>query len=258
VNTGNPADFTCGLMRVLVYGDVREMGRAAAKHVGGILKDAVASRGEASAIFASANSQLDFLGSLAEMDGIPWNKVTIFHMDEYLGMPETHPASFRKFLLEKLVTRVKPREFQGIRAEADDIAAEMTRYEGLLERARPVLTVLGIGENGHLAFNDPPADFETRKTIHLVSLDEKCRLQQVGEGHYPSLDAVPKQAVSLTVPALLRSSHVVGVVPEKRKAEPVRAALLGSLTPDCPASILRTRANVTLYLDAESARLLSS
>lgn len=248
--------FKYGEMRVFVHPDIKAMGRASAAQVAGILIEAVRARGEAGAIFASANSQVDFLVSLRETPGIPWNRITIFHMDEYLGMSETHPASFRRFLKEQLVAFVKPREFHGIRAESANIGEELDRYSRLLERARPDLCVLGIGENGHLAFNDPPADFETKNTIHLVALDEKCRNQQVSEGHYPSLAAVPTQAVSLTIPALLKPTFVVGVVPELRKAEPVRAALEGPVSPSCPASILRTRANVTLYLDSDSASLL--
>ena len=249
-------EYTYDRMKVHIHPDIKTMGQKAAEQVAAILTKAVKSRGEASAIFASANSQLDFLACLREMKGIPWDKVTIFHMDEYLGMPETHPASFRKFLKEQLVNHVKPRGFEGIRAESADINSEMERYTKLLDEAKPVLCVLGIGENGHLAFNDPPADFTTSKAIHLVALDEKCRNQQVGEGHYPSLADVPTQAVSLSIPALLKPCYVVGVVPEARKAEPVRDALEGPLSPMCPASILRTSGNATLHLDQESAGLL--
>lgn len=250
-------DFVCGLMRVLVFGDRRAMGAAAALQVGGALMDEVASSGEVSAIFACAPSQSDFLSALREMPDIPWDRVTVFHMDEYLGMPESNPESFRNFLRRELVSRVKPREFHGIRGEAADPAAELRRYAGLVESARPAVCVLGIGENGHLAFNDPPADFETKETIHLVTLDEKCRMQQVGEGHFPSLAEAPSRAYSLTVPALLRPRQVVGVVPGPKKAVPVRDALEGPITPDCPASILRTRSNVTLYLDMDAAGLLT-
>ena len=144
----------------------------------------------------------------------------------------------------------------GIRGDAPDVAAELARYTALLEEYKPVVCVLGIGENGHLAFNDPPADFTTSQTIHVVNLDETCRRQQVGEGHFAGLDEVPRQAISLTVPALLRPAHVMGLVPEARKARAVQAALEGPVTEHCPASILRTQAHVKLYLDRDSAALL--
>ena len=250
-------EFKYEEMKVLIHPDIKVMGQEAAKQVADILIKTVSSKGAASAIFASANSQLDFLASLRESIGIPWHQISIFHMDEYLGMPESHPASFRRFLRRELVSFVQPRIFHGILAETADIHAELARYSKLIEEAKPDLCVLGIGENGHLAFNDPPAYFTTSNTIHLVDLDEKCRNQQVGEGHYRSLAEVPKQAVSLSIPALLRPTYVIGVVPELRKAEPVRAALEGPVSPACPASILRTSANVTLHLDAESASLLN-
>lgn len=250
-------EYTYDKMKVSIHPDIKTMGRKAAEQVAEILVNAVKTRGKASAIFASANSQLDFLARLREIKGIPWDRITIFHMDEYLGMPPTHPASFRRFLAEQLVAFVKPLEFDGIRAESRDIGAEMERYSRRLAEAKPDLCVLGIGENGHLAFNDPPADFTTEKTIHLVELDEKCRNQQVGEGHYNSLDDVPKKALSLTIPALLKPGFVVAVVPELRKAEPVKNALEKPVSPACPASILRTRPNVTLHLDPDSASLLA-
>jgi glucosamine-6-phosphate deaminase len=249
-------EYSYEKMKVHIHPDIKTMGRKAAEQVAEILKNAVKKRGEASAIFASANSQLDFLARLRETEGIPWNRITVFHMDEYLGMAASHPASFRRFLRRELVSFVNPKEFEGIIAESADIGAEMERYTKLLEQFKPDLCVLGIGENGHLAFNDPPADFTTKKTIHLVDLDEKCRNQQVGEGHYASLKDVPTKAVSLTIPALLRPTYVIGVVPEARKAEPVKNALEGPVTPACPASILRKNSNVSLYLDQEAASLL--
>jgi glucosamine-6-phosphate deaminase len=168
-------------------------------------------------------------------------------------MPETHPASFRRYLREQLVDHVHPRAFFGMRGDAVDVEAEITRYTDLLHCHQPTACVMGIGENGHLAFNDPPADFNTTATVHVVNLDEACRRQQVGEGHFASLDEVPRQALSLTIPALLRPSHLLVVVPEARKAAAVKAALLGPVTPDCPASILRTCAHARLFLDADSA-----
>jgi glucosamine-6-phosphate deaminase len=177
-------------------------------------------------------------------------------MDEYLDMSDEHPASFRRYLREELVDHVHPLAFYGMKGDAADVDAELSRYAALLAEHQPVACVLGIGENGHLAFNDPPADLYTDQDIHIVELDQQCRQQQVNEGHFSTLERVPKQAISLTVPALLKPSHVLAVVPEARKAAPVKAALEGPVTPDCPASILRTQAHAKLYLDRESSSLL--
>ena len=232
------------------------LGVAAANDLAEILRSTVAERGEASIIVATGNSQLSFMQALRVTQCIAWDKVTVFHMDEYLGMSDQHPASFRRYIREQLADIVHPRMFYGIEGDTEDIEAELARYTSLLEEYRPVACVLGIGENGHLAFNDPPADFDTDKITHLVTLDQTARKQQVGEGHFATLDEVPRQAMSLTVPALLSSSHVLAVVPEIRKAAAVKAALEGPVTPDCPASILRTFAHVKLYLDRDSASLL--
>lgn len=234
----------------------RTLGAAAANDLAEILQSIVAERGEASIIVATGNSQLSFMQALRAAQGIAWDKVTVFHMDEYLGMSDQHPASFRRYIREQLTDIVHPRMFYGIEGDAEDIEAELARYSSLLEEHRPVACVLGIGENGHLAFNDPPADFGTDKIMHIVTLDQTARKQQVGEGHFPTLDEVPMQALSLTVPALLDPPHVLVVAPEIRKAAAVKAALEGPVTPDCPASILRTLTHVKLYLDRDSASLL--
>jgi glucosamine-6-phosphate deaminase len=243
-------------MQVAIYPSEEELGRAAAEDLTQILRAAVAAQGEAAIILATGNSQLAFLRALREFPGVAWERITVLHMDEYLGMSPEHPASFRRYLQEHLVDAVHPGAFHGITGDTGDVAAELARYAALLEEHRPVACVLGIGENGHLAFNDPPADWTTQDLIHVVSLDEACRGQQVGEGHFATLDDVPRQALSLTIPALLRPPHVLAVVPEARKAPAVRAALLGPVTPLCPASILRTAPHVKLYLDRASASLL--
>jgi glucosamine-6-phosphate deaminase len=243
-------------MEVGIYESNAAMGKAAASDLAQILRRAIAERGEAAIIVATGNSQLTFMEALRGEPGILWDCVTIFHMDEYLGMPEEHPASFRRFIREKLAGPLGARRFYGIAGDADDIGAEMERYRRLLEEHRPVACVLGIGENGHLAFNDPPADFASTQTMRVVTLAESARRQQVGEGHFATLDDVPTQALSLTIPALLAPPHVLGVVPEARKAEAVQGALEGPVTPDCPASILRTQSNVRLYLDRDSASCL--
>jgi glucosamine-6-phosphate deaminase len=243
-------------MQVNIYDSNETLGAAAADELAQVLRSTIAERGEALIIVATGNSQLSFMKALRTKQGIAWDKVTVFHMDEYLGMSDQHPASFRRYIREQLNDVVHPRMFYGIGGDAEDVEAELARYASLLEEHDPVACVLGIGENGHLAFNDPPADFDTNKMIHIVTLDERSRLQQVGEGYFATLDEVPKQAVTLTVPALLRPPHVLAVVPEARKAPAVKAALEGPVTPDCPASILRTMPHVTLYLDRDSASLL--
>src|SRR5262245_30636423 len=245
-------------MKVSVLESNHELGRAAAADVANVLRDTISSQGEAAIILATGNSQLSFLHALRNMPNIDWDCVTVFQMDEYLGISSHHPASFRRFHRTHLTDIVHPRTFYGIEGDAADVNAEMARYTALLQEHQPVACVMGIGENGHLAFNDPPADFETPNTIHLVTLDEASRRQQVGEGHFSSIDEVPRQALTLTVPALLKPPHVFVVVPERRKARAVKAALEGPITPECPASILRTMSKVKLYLDRDSASLVTN
>jgi glucosamine-6-phosphate deaminase len=247
----------CDQMEVGIYDSNAQAGAAAARDLGRILREEIAERGEAAIIVATGNSQLTFMEALRAEPGIAWDRISIFHMDEYLGMPEEHPASFRRFIREKLAGPVQARRFYGIRGDAGEVEAEIGRYTRLLEEHRPVACVLGIGENGHLAFNDPPADFAAARAMIPVTLVESARRQQVGEGHFPTLGDVPTQALTLTIPALLAPPHVLGVVPEARKAAAVQRALEGPLTPDCPASVLRTRSNVKLYLDRDSASRLA-
>jgi glucosamine-6-phosphate deaminase len=242
-----------GRMEVGIFESNAAMGRTAAGDLARILRQAIAERGETAIIVATGNSQLTFM----DESGIAWDRISIFHMDEYLDMSEEHPASFRRFIREKLAGPVQARRFYGIRGDANDIEAEIALYTRLLEEHRPVACVLGIGENGHLAFNDPPADFATQRAMAPVTLAESARRQQVGEGHFPTLADVPTRALTLTIPTLLAPPHVLGIVPEARKAEAVQRALEGPVTPDCPASILRTRSNVKLYLDRDSASRLA-
>jgi glucosamine-6-phosphate deaminase len=243
-------------MPVHVFDSNAALGQRAAEDLAEILAAAIAERGEASVILATGNSQLSFMEALRDRPGIAWSAVTVFHMDEYMGMSDTHPASFPLYIRDKLTDHVRPRAFHAMRGDAPDVEAELARYAGLLAQYPPDACVLGIGENGHLAFNDPPADLYTQSVIHVVELDERCRGQQVGEGHFATLDDVPPRALSLTVPALLAPAHVLAVVPEPRKAQAVQAALYGPVSPACPASILRTQRHVTLYLDRDSARLV--
>jgi len=240
-----------------VHRDGMALGRAAADEAAAIVADAVAVRGVASVMFATGNSQVDFVEALVTATpGVPWADVVVFHMDEYEGVGPDHPAGFQRWIRERISDRTRPREAHYIDGLAEP-GAECRRYAALLGAHPLDLCCLGIGENGHLAFNDPPvADFDDPEDVKVVELDRACRRQQVNEGHFPDEEAVPRRALTVTIPALLRARRVLAIVPEERKAEPVRAALTGPLSTACPASVLRTRDNVTLHLDQGSASLL--
>lgn len=243
-------------MLVHILDSNRKLGQMAADDFARLVSDIAHRQRHAAVILATGNSQLTFFSPLVEKKEIPWGKVTVFHMDEYLGMSDQHPASFARYIRERLVDHVHPAAFYPMRGDSSDVEKELTRYAGLIRKSPPDVCVLGIGENGHLAFNDPPANFDAKEVIHVVHLDLRCRQQQVNEGHFQTIDDVPKHAITLTVPALLAVRNVIAVVPEGRKAEAVKAALEGPVTEDCPASILRTKSNVTMYLDRESSSLL--
>jgi glucosamine-6-phosphate deaminase len=244
-------------LEVQIYPNNEAMGAAAAEQAVEILKAAIAARGQANLVLATGNSQNSFHQALRKLDGVDWSKVTVFHMDEYAGMKADHPASFRRFLHERIVDYVQPAAFYSVAGDAPDWEAECGRYTDLL-KAHPVdLCCLGIGENGHIAFNDPPfADFDDPAWVKVVRLDDKSRKQQVGEGHFPTLNDVPTHALTLTIPALLSARRMICIVPEARKAEAVKAALTGPLTEDCPASILRQAAHCRLLLDPQAAALI--
>lgn len=244
-------------LQVVVHEDSKQLAIAAANDVRKAIKGAVESVGRAAIVLATGNSQIEFLAQLVEED-LNWSKVSVLHMDEYVGVGPEHPASFQRYLTKRVVERVNPVDFYGIRGDAEDIVGEIQRYQAILVRERPVVCVLGIGENGHLAFNDPPADFGTAALVHQVTLDRRCRQQQVDEGYFPDIGAVPGRAITLTVPALLSPPTVVAVVPERRKAGAVRAALEEPISPDCPASALRTAGNAVLHLDRDSASELTT
>jgi glucosamine-6-phosphate deaminase len=245
-------------LTVQVYDRHESMAVAAAHAAASLIQEALAARGRAFVVFASAASQVRFLAALAEETRVDWSRVVAFHMDEYLGIAEDHPASFRRFLRERVEVPLRPKLFHYLRGEADEPLKECERYAGLL-RAQPVdVCCLGIGENGHLAFNDPHvAEFHDPRLVKIVRLDEACRRQQVGEGAFPDFASVPQFAYTLTIPALTGARKLVCVVPEKRKAEAVRRALRGLISPSCPASILRRAAHATIYLDGDSASLLA-
>lgn len=251
--------FRVDALEVRVCPDQPALAAAAAREAAECLRAALSRRGEARAILASATSQIQFLAALTAAPDLDWSRVTLFHMDEYLGLPADHPASFRRFLREHVAAKIRPRTLHLIAGDAPQPLREIARYTALLEAGPVDLCCLGIGENGHLAFNDPPvADFEDPHPMKLVALDEACRRQQVGEGCFPSLEAVPRYAYTLTVPALCRAERLICVVPERRKARAVRDALCGPIQETCPASILRRQPHATLFLDAESASLLKT
>jgi len=247
-----------GELYVSIRPTTEELGAAAAQHFADAVRRALADRDEVAVILATGNSQLSFIRAVREREDVDWSKVTVLHMDEYLGMADSHPASFRRWMQAELLDHVTPRAFHGVQGDHQPVEEEVARYSALLRELDPVVCVMGIGENGHLAFNDPPADFDTDELVHVVELDDTCRKQQVGEGHFATFEETPTRAISLTVPALLRPGTVLVLAPEARKATPVHAALLGPVTPDCPASILQNAGNATLYLDRDSAAELPS
>jgi len=249
--------FTVDALAVRVHATQARLAADAADMASRHLSEVLDRQSTAAAILASATSQIQFLDALARRPEVDWSRVIVFHMDEYLGLSAEHPASFRRFMREHVAGRLRPRAFHPLAGDCLEPLAECDRYATLL-RAQPIdLCCLGIGENGHVAFNDPPvADFNDPRTVKLVKLDEACRRQQVGEGCFPSLDSVPRYAFTLTVPALCAARKLVCVVPEARKADAVRRTLHGPISTACPASILRRQPQATLFLDAESAAAL--
>jgi len=245
-------------MNVVIRDDKKELGRTAARLGVERLRGALADRGRANIILATGASQFEMLEALVAADGIDWPSVTAFHLDEYCGMPISHPASFRKYLRERVVDRLPQplAAFHFLDAETDP-AGECERVGELLRQSPIDVAFVGIGENGHLAFNDPPADFDTDEPYLLVDLDEKCRLQQVGEGWFACLDDVPTQAVSMSIRQIMKSKAIVCTVPDLRKADAVRATVEGDVSPLVPASILREHGDCHLVLDVGSASLLS-
>jgi glucosamine-6-phosphate deaminase len=243
-------------MIVRVFDDKKSLGAAAAEQAVQVIRGAVKDRGAARIIAATGNAQLEFLDVLTRAEGIEWKKVEMFHLDEYVGLPIDHPASFRKYLLEYLINKVGITRHHLLDGSGD--ASETARRVGEALRSAPIdIAFVGIGENGHLAFNDPPADFETEEPYIVVELDEACRRQQVGEGWFANLSEVPKRAISMSVKQVLKAKEIIGVVPDARKAPAVKLCFEGEVSPLAPASILRTHPAATIYLDRESARLLS-
>jgi glucosamine-6-phosphate deaminase len=252
-----PGTMRAGAATVHVHRDAPSLARAAADEAAAVLRAAVAARGVAHAMFATGNSQLAFVHALVhETADVPWSDVVVFHMDEYVGVGPDHPAGFGHWIRTRITEPTHPRAAFYVEG-LGDAAAACERYAALLRQHPLDLCCLGVGENGHLAFNDPPvADFSDRLDVKVVELDPACRAQQVNEGHFPDVEAVPSKAITVTIPALLRAGRVLAIVPEARKAVPVRDALTGPVATSCPASALRTVAHATIHLEPDSARLL--
>lgn len=245
-------------MRIDVSDTKQEMGRRAAQRGADLLRATLCDRGAANVIVATGASQFEMLGELVRAPDLTWDRVTVFHLDEYVGLPVTHPASFRRYLWERFHRQlpVPPRQFHYVEGDAPDPRAECQRLGQLIARHPIDVAFIGIGENGHIAFNDPPADFETEQPYIVVTLDDACRRQQLGEGWFPTFDDVPRRAISMSCRQIMKSRSIVCTVPDRRKAEAVRGAVKGSVTPQVPASILQRHGDVSLYLDRESASLL--
>lgn len=240
-------------MELRVFKTKELLGAVAAERVASKIKMIVAKKGYARVIFATGASQFTFLEALIKIPNIPWDKVEAFHLDEYVGISDQHKASFRLYLNERLFNKVTPR-FKKVNLIDPSNQQNLNKYSKLLLEDEIDLACIGIGENGHIAFNDPPvADFNDTKQIKIVELDQQCRQQQVGEGWFESMQKVPTHAVTLTIPAIMRSKCISCVVPDKRKANAVAGCLYGKISTECPASILRQHGNVILWLDQQSA-----
>lgn len=236
------------------------MGRQAAADGATLIREAIDKQGKATIIVATGASQFEMLSALIEEADIDWSKVTGFHLDEYTGMPISHPASFRKYLKERFVDKISIGKFNYVNGEGldgnGDVAAECERLDKLISEQTVDVAFVGIGENGHLAFNDPPADFETEKPYLIVDLDDACRKQQLGEGWFPTFEDVPSRAVSMSIRQIMKSKHIVCTVPDERKAKAVQKTVEGPISNEVPASILQQHPAMILYLDEPAASLL--
>jgi glucosamine-6-phosphate deaminase len=243
-------------MILKIFEDKTSLAKAAADQAATAITRAVRDRGKARVIAASAASQFEFLDALTATPGVDWKRVELFHLDEYIGLPMSHPASFCKFLQERLIGKAGITDYHLLNGEENPV--KVIRETGKFLSAAPIdVAFVGIGENGHLAFNDPPADFETEEAFIVVNLDEACRLQQVGEGWFKDLSTVPTQAISMSVRQVMKSKEILAVVPDARKAHAIKACFDSEINPMAPSSILRTHPNATVYLDTHSAALLS-
>jgi glucosamine-6-phosphate deaminase len=244
-------------MKIDISAEKKECGAKAAKLAGQVLRGAIEDKGIAVFVAATGASQFEFLEALIAEPDIDWGKTAMFHLDEYLGLPDTHPASFRKYLKERLIEPVKPGSVNLVNGDNPNPTGECRRLGQLIGGMRVDAAFIGIGENGHIAFNDPPADFKTEQAFIVVELDEACRRQQLGEGWFDSLEEVPKKAISMSVAQIMQAKTIVCTAPDARKAQAVKDALSGEARPELPASILQQHADCHLFLDKGSASLLS-
>jgi glucosamine-6-phosphate deaminase len=244
-------------MKITIHDTSAAASQAAAAAAASILREAIAARGRAVFVAATGNSQFEFLQHLTASPGISWKHTTMFHLDEYIGIPSSHPASFRRYLRERLTSRVPVGNVHFIQGDAPDLSAELVRLNAAIAATAIDVAFIGIGENGHIAFNDPPADFATETPFIVVDLDDACRRQQVGEGWFGSIDDVPRQAVSMSVKQIMMSARILCTVLEKRKARAIKTCLAGEIGPMFPASILRTHPGCDVFLDRDAAGLLS-
>jgi len=245
-------------MRIKVFADKSSASREAAEQAAGAIRRAIRERGHARIVAATAASQIDFLDALSRAREIDWAKVEIFHLDEYVGLPITHPGSFRKMILEQLISKTGATNYHLLGGDAADPAEAAREVSRTMASAPVDIAFLGIGENGHIAFNDPPADFSTEEPYIIVDLDEACRQQQVGEAWFSNISQVPRQAISMSVRQILKAKEILAVVPDTRKATAVKLCFEGDIGPNAPASVLRTHPSATIYLDKNSASLLSA
>lgn len=244
-------------MVIKQFNDKSEMARVAAAEAASAIRRAIDERGRARIIAATGAAQFAFLDALTSTPGIEWGRVEMFHLDEYIGIPASHPASFCRFLQERLIQKTGIRNYHLLSGEHNP--EEVIRATGAALHSAPIdVAFVGIGENGHLAFNDPPADFEAEEPYLVVTLDEACRRQQMGEGWFKTLEDVPQRAISMSIRQILKAKKIVCFVPDARKANAVKACLEGSIGAMAPASILRTHGDTTVYLDGDSSALLSS
>jgi glucosamine-6-phosphate deaminase len=255
----NDSDTCKGVPAVIisVFKDKRALSRSASEQAAAALRGTILQRGLARIVVATGASQLEFLDALTKREDIDWQRVEMFHLDEYIGLPITHPASFRNYLLKNFIHKTGLTKYHLLDGEGDVREAALRTGESV--NAAPIdIAFVGIGENGHLAFNDPPGDFVSDEPYLIVELDEACRRQQVGEGWFAEISDVPRQAISMSVRQIMKAREILVVVPDARKAEAVKLCFEGEIGPMAPASILRTHAAATVYLDEESASLLNA
>ncbi len=244
-------------MKIYILNSKENMGKAAAEKAAEILREAIKEKGKANFIAATGVSQFEFLDHLTKITSLDWGKTTMFHLDEYIGLSEDHPASFRRYLQERLISKVHPGKIFLIAGDAPDPEQECERLNDIISQYEIDVTFVGIGENGHLAFNDPPADFDIEDPYIIVDLDDACRKQQLGEGWFKSLEDVPQKAISMSVKQIMKAKNIICTVPDKRKAQAVKDCFGGEeISPDYPASILKRHDHCHVFLDEQSAMYL--